>query len=72
MKKLNKYKIADNGGYSHNNVGSPVHSKKEFLMGYKFSFGMENNEADGYASEKILDLLWAGTIPIANIDILFS
>ena len=64
MKKLNKYKIADNGGYSHNNVGSPVHSKKEFLMEYKFSFGMENSEADGYASEKILDSLWAGTIPI--------
>ena len=72
MKKLNKYKIVDNGGYSHNNVGGPVHSKKEFLMEYKFSFGMENREVDGYASEKILDLLWAGTIPIANIYILFS
>ena len=33
-------------------------------MEYKFSFGMENSEADGYASEKILDSLWAGTIPI--------
>ena len=64
MKKLNKYKIVDNGGHSHNNVGGPVHSKKEFLMEYKFSFGMENSEADGYASEKILDSLWAGTIPI--------
>jgi hypothetical protein len=64
MKKLNKYKIVDNGGHSNNNVGGPVHSKKEFLMEYKFSFGMENSEADGYASEKILDSLWAGTIPI--------
>ena len=72
MKKLNKYKIVDNGGHSHNNVGDPVHSKKEFLMEYKFSFGMENSEADGYASEKILDSLLDGTIPIANIDILFS
>ena len=25
---------------------------------------MENSEADGYSSEKILDSLWAGTIPI--------
>ena len=33
-------------------------------MKYKFSIGMENSEADGYASEKILDSLWAGTIPI--------
>ena len=64
MKKLNKYKTIDNGGRHHNNVGSPVKNKKEFLMQYKFSIGMENSEADGYASEKIIDALWAGTIPI--------
>ena len=33
-------------------------------MEYKFSFGIENSEADGYASEKILDSLRTGTIPI--------
>ena len=64
MKELNKYKTIDNGGHSHNNIGGPIHNKKEFLMGYKFSIAMENSEADGYASEKILDALWAGTIPI--------
>ena len=64
MKELNKYKTIDNGGHSHNNVGGPIQNKKEFLMGYKFSIAMENSEADGYASEKILDALWAGTIPI--------
>ena len=64
MKELNKYKMIDNGGRSHNNVGGAVKNKKEFLMQYKFSIGMENSEADGYASEKILDSLWAGTIPI--------
>ena len=64
MKKLNKYKTIDNGGRHHNNVGGPVKNKKEFLMQYKFSIGMENSEADGYASEKIIDSLWAGTIPI--------
>ena len=64
MKQLNQYKTIDNGGHSHNNIGGPVKNKQEFLMEYKFSFGMENSEADGYASEKILDSLWAGTIPI--------
>ena len=64
MKKLNKYKKIDNGGRVHNNVGGAVKNKKEFLMEYKFSIGMENSEADGYASEKIIDSLWAGTIPI--------
>ena len=33
-------------------------------MEYKFSFEMENSEADGYSSEKILDSLWTGTILI--------
>ena len=64
MKKLNKYKKIDNGGQVHNNIGGPVKNKKEFLMQYKFSIAMENSEADGYASEKIIDSLWAGTIPI--------
>ena len=64
IKELNKYKTIDHGGKYHNNVGGRVKSKSLFLSEYKFSFGMENSEADGYATEKILDSLWAGTIPI--------
>ena len=64
MKELNKYKKVDNGGRAANNIGGHVQNKIEFLNQYKFSIGMENSEADGYASEKILDSLWAGNIPI--------
>ena len=38
--------------------------KVKFLKKYKFSIAMENSEADGYASEKIIDSFLAGTIPI--------
>ena len=64
IKILNKYKKIDNGGRHHNTVGGAVKIKREFLEQYKFSIAMENSEADGYASEKIIDALWAGTIPI--------
>ena len=47
-----------------NNIGGPIKNKTEFLSSYKFSIAMENSEGQGYISEKILDSLIAGTIPI--------
>ena len=64
IKELNKYKNIDMGGRFHNNVGGYVKDKIEFLKQYKFSLAMENSEADGYTSEKIIDAYLAGTIPI--------
>ena len=51
------------GGYL-NNVGRKVKDKIAFLSSYKFSIAMENSNGDGYISEKIIDSLMAGTIPI--------
>ena len=62
--ELNKYKKIDMGGKFLNNVGGPVENKIEFLSSYKFSIAMENSEGDGYLSEKIVDSLISGTIPI--------
>ena len=64
IKKLNKYKKVDMGGYAFNNVGGKVLNKIDFLSSYKFSIAMENSEGDGYISEKIIDSFIAGTIPI--------
>ena len=64
IKELNKYKNIDMGGRFHNNIGGHVKDKIEFLKQYKFSLAMENSEADGYTSEKIIDAYLAGTIPI--------
>ena len=51
------------GGKYKNNVGK-IKDKILFLSSYKFSIAMENSEADGYFSEKIIDAFLAGTIPI--------
>ena len=64
INELNKYKKIDMGGKYLNNVGGQVKDKIEFLSSYKFSIAMENSEGDGYASEKIVDSLISGTIPI--------
>jgi hypothetical protein len=64
LNELNKYKKIDMAGRFHNNVGGYVSDKVKFLKKYKFSIAMENSEADGYASEKIIDSFLAGTIPI--------
>lgn len=63
INQLNKYKKVDMGGKYKNNVGK-IKNKILFLSSYKFSIAMENSEADGYFSEKIIDAFLAGTIPI--------
>ena len=63
IRELNKYKKIDMGGKCDNNAGE-IKNKIKFLRDYKFSIAMENSEADGYASEKIIDSFKSGTIPI--------
>ena len=63
IKELNKYKKVDMGGKYKNNVGK-IKNKIKFLSSYKFSISMENTEADGYSSEKIIESFLSGTIPI--------
>ena len=65
IEKLSKYKNVDLEGRckSHYKFKN-VENKLEFLSNYKFSIAMENSKGDGYVSEKILDSLKAGTIPI--------
>ena len=64
INELNKYKKVEMGGKYMNNIGGPVKNKTKFLTSYKFSIAMENTEGQGYISEKILDSIIAGTIPI--------
>ena len=52
------------GGKCRNNINEFVKNKIDFLSGYKFSIAMENSNADGYLSEKIVDSFLSGTIPI--------
>ena len=72
IKQLNKYKHVDMGGKYLNEFGETVKDKIKFLSSYKFSISMENSNGDGYASEKIIDSLIAGTIPIYYGDYLID
>jgi hypothetical protein len=72
IKKLNEYKHVDMGGTYLNNVGGKVKNKIQFLSSYKFSISMENSNGDGYSSEKIIESLIAGTIPIYYGDYLID
>ncbi len=42
----------------------PIHSKAEALRPYCFSVAMENNREDLYFTEKIIDCILCGTIPV--------
>jgi hypothetical protein len=72
IKELNKYKHVDMGGRYLNDFGRKITNKIKFMTSYKFSISMENSNGDGYISEKIIDSLVAGTIPIYYGDYLID
>lgn len=61
---LSRYKRIESGGCYKNNVGGPVHNKRKFQESTKFSIAFENTTYEGYATEKLVEALAAGTIPI--------
>jgi hypothetical protein len=61
---LSQYKTVDSAGRWMNNTGYKVDNKIKFLHQYKFNIAFENESAPGYTTEKILDPLLAGAIPI--------
>jgi len=62
--ELSKYKKVDSAGKWMNNTGYKVDNKIKFLHHYKFNIAFENESSLGYTTEKILDPLLAGAIPI--------
>jgi alpha(1,3/1,4) fucosyltransferase len=64
FKKLSKYKKVDSGGRLLNNIGHSVSDKWEFLIPYKFNIAFENTSYPGYTTEKVMEPMIVGTIPI--------
>jgi hypothetical protein len=64
FKKLSKYKKVDSGGSVLNNIGHSVPEKCEFLKPYKFNIAFENTSYPGYTTEKVMEPMTVGTIPI--------
>lgn len=62
--QLNNYKPIASGGKWHNNTGGPIGDKLNFIRKYKFHLAFENSHIDGYVTEKLLEPLFANTIPI--------
>ncbi len=62
--KLSTYKKIDSGGRFMNNIGHPVHDKKAFIRDYKFVIAFENSSYPGYTTEKLIEPMFANTIPI--------
>ena len=80
FRELSKYKHIDAPGFSMNNMANidayynddRSLKKRRFLEQYKFTIAFENYSYPGYHTEKILDPMLAGSLPIyfgnPNID----
>lgn len=62
--RLAQYKPIAYGGLYRNNVGGAVEDKIDFIARYKFNIAFENSTSDGYTTEKIMEALYARTVPI--------
>lgn len=61
---LSHYKQVDAGGKVLNNIGGRVNDKRAYLARCKFTIAFENESHPGYATEKIIEPLLMGSIPI--------
>jgi hypothetical protein len=64
FRKLSRYKRVDSGGRFLNNVGGPVKDKLEFVRRCKFTIAFENCSRPGYTTEKIVEPMVVGSLPI--------
>lgn len=64
LDKINLYKKVNSGGKYMNNIGGAVENKLEFELTHKFSMAIENSCREGYTTDRILNSLYANTIPI--------
>lgn len=64
FKTLHRRKSVASGGNHFNNTGGPVADKMGFLRGYRFNIACENSSSPSYITEKLIDPILAGSIPI--------
>ncbi|MDT0688603.1 glycosyltransferase family 10 [Salegentibacter sp. F188] len=64
FQNLNNLKKVDSGGGTLNNIGGRISNKLEFISKYKFVLAFENESFPGYLTEKLVDGILAGGIPV--------
>lgn len=62
--ELSRYKKIDSGGGYLNNIGYKVGNKLDFIKNYKFTIAIENSVVPGYTTEKIIEPMMVGSMPI--------
>jgi len=66
--RLSRYKRVDSAGRAFNNIGGPLpiqaSAKLNFLKTCKFNIAFENASLPGYTTEKLLEAMWARSLPI--------
>jgi hypothetical protein len=62
--KLSKYISVDSGGKFLNNIGGPIEDKLTFIRDYRFIISYENSSFPGYTTEKLIEPMMVGSIPI--------
>ncbi len=61
---LSQRRFVHSGGSVHNNLGYRVADIRQFLRGFQFMLCFENNASPGYTTEKIINAILCGCIPI--------
>ena len=61
---LSRYRPVDSGGAVLNTLGHRVADKRAFLAECKFTIAFENESHPGYTTEKVVEPMLAGSIPI--------
>jgi len=64
FKTIHRRRPVSSGGRHFNNTGGPVPDKMGFLRGFRFNIACENSDSPGYITEKLIDPILAGSVPI--------
>lgn len=64
FKTIHRRRAVASGGKHFNTTGSITRNKLEFIKDYQFNIACENSSSAGYITEKLIDPLLAGSIPI--------
>lgn len=64
FRRLNRRRPVSSGGRLFNNTGGPVSDKMAFLRRHKFTLAFENSSSPGYTTEKLVEAMLAGSLPI--------
>jgi len=64
FRRLNSKMKVDSAGRHFNTTGKRLADKHAFLLGYRMNMAFENTRSPGYVTEKLVEPLLAGCIPI--------